>query len=157
MGRCRKSSQRKHNSSLLRRSETMSVEDKAAVQERLNMWDNILEQDPYLQKRIATSTEKAMKQGMEKGLEKRLEKGLQKGLQKGMEQGKMLGEVEGELNASRSIVLDIIDVRFPSLTEMAKRRVQKISAPTDLRQLAKRIVVAPDEKSALQALMSDAA
>lgn len=33
---------------LLRRSETMSIDDKVAVQERLNMWDNLLEQDPYL-------------------------------------------------------------------------------------------------------------
>jgi len=36
---------------------------------------------------------------------------------------------------------------------MAKRRVQKIQAPADLRQLVKKIVVAPDEKSALQVLM----
>ena len=55
------------------------------------------------------------------------------------------------------MVLDIIDVLFPGLTEMAKRRVQKIHVPGDLRQMLKKIVVAPDEKAALQSLMSDAA
>ncbi|HVB25776.1 MAG TPA: hypothetical protein VNG51_27815 [Ktedonobacteraceae bacterium] len=33
---------------LLRRSETMSIDDKVAVQERLNMWDYSLEQNSYL-------------------------------------------------------------------------------------------------------------
>src|SRR5581483_4862455 len=49
---------------LLRRSETMSLEDKVTVQERLSMWDNLLEQDPYLQKKIAISSKKAMEQGL---------------------------------------------------------------------------------------------
>ncbi len=111
---------------LLRRSETMSIEDKVAVQERLNMWDNLLDQDPYLQKKIATSSKKAVEKAVEEAVEKATEKALD----------------QGELNASRSMVLDIIDERFPTLTEMAKRRVQKIQAPADLRQLARKIVVA---------------
>src|SRR5712691_6221311 len=31
----------------------MPIEDQQAIQERLDMWDNLLEQDPYIQKKVA--------------------------------------------------------------------------------------------------------
>ncbi len=95
----------------------------------------------------------ACKKRLQSAQKKQWNKRYSKNWKKGWQQGILIGE----LNASRAIVLDIIDIRFPTLTEMAKRRVQKIQAPADLRQLAKKIVVAPDEKAALQVLMSDAA
>lgn len=148
---------------MLRRSETIPLDDKESVQERLDMWNSLLEQDEYLQKFIARRAEKKAEEIAEKKVEKAvgkaqeqgIQQGMQQGMQQGIEKGKALGETEGELKASRSFVLDIVAARFPSLTEMAKRRVQKIDKPANLRQIATGIAVAPDEKTALQALMSD--
>lgn len=146
---------------MLRRSETVSMDDKEPVQERLDMWDNLLEQDEYLQKFIDRKAEKKAEEIAEKKAEeiaeKKVGKAEEKGMQQGIEKGKVMGETEGELKASRSFVLDIVAMRFPSLTEMAKRRVQKIDKPANLRQIATGIAIAPDEKTALQVLMSEAA
>ena len=88
----------------------------------------------------------------EKPRHKHYNKTWKKKWKKGWIEGWQQGYALGELNASRTIVLDIIDVLFPKLTEMAKRHMQKIPAPADLRQLARKIVVAPD-RGFLQVLM----
>ncbi len=48
---------------LLRRADTVSLNDKEAVQEEMNVLDKLLEEDPYLQQKIAT--------GVAKGIAKR--------------------------------------------------------------------------------------
>ena len=93
------------------------------------MWDNLLEQDPYIQKKVA----------------------------KGVAKGKAEGEAKGEIRASQRMVIDLVDARFPSLVDLARQRVPKIKETDDLRQLGRQIATAPDEASALRVLSSYAA
>jgi hypothetical protein len=129
---------------LLRRSELVPVKDKAVVQERLNMWNNLLDEDPYLQSRIAQAAEKAA--------EKAAKQGLQQGLQQGLEKGRAEGEAEGALNASRQLVLELVEARFPGLKSFAEQRVLKMRKPESLRRLIGQIAVAPDEETARRTL-----
>ena len=114
---------------LLRRTETVPLDDKRKVQERLDMWDSLTEQDPKMKQIRAQS--KA--------------------------EGKAEGEAKGELKASQRMVLALIDVRFPSLIELAKRHVKQVKDPETLTQLAKQIAIAPDEDTARSILVSYAA
>jgi predicted transposase YdaD len=122
---------------LLRRAEIMSVEDQQAIQERLDMWDNLLEEDPYIQKKVA--------------------KGVAEGEARGEAKGEARGEAKGEIRASQRMVIDLVDARFPSLVDLARQRVQKIKETEDLRQLGRQIAVAPDEATARRVLTSFAA
>jgi hypothetical protein len=106
---------------LLRRTETVPLDDKRKVQERLDMWDSLTEQDPKMKQIRAQS------------------------------------KAEGELKASQRMVLALIDVRFPSLVELAKRHVKQVKDPETLTQLAKQIAIAPDEDTARSILASYAA
>ena len=110
---------------LLRRTETVPLDDKRKVQERLDMWDSLTEQDPKMKQIRA--------------------------------QSKAEGKAEGELKASQGMVLALIDVRFPSLVELAKRHVKQVKDPETLTQLAKQIAIAPDEDTARSILVSYAA
>ncbi len=110
---------------LLRRTETVPLDDKRKVQERLDMWDSLTEQDPKMKQIRA--------------------------------QSKAEGEAKGELKASQRMVLALIDVRFPSLVELAKRHVKQVKDPETLTQLAKQIAIAPDEDTARSILGSYAA
>jgi hypothetical protein len=121
---------------LLRRSETVSVQDKAVVQERLNMWNNLLDEDPIIQSRIA--------QGIERGIEKVVEKATEKATKK--------GEAEGALSTSRQLVLELVEARFPELVRFAEQRIMKIKKTESLKRLVGQIAVAPDEATARHAL-----
>jgi hypothetical protein len=101
------------------------LDDKRKVQERLDMWDSLTEQDPKMKQIRA--------------------------------QSKAEGKAEGELKASQRMVLALIDVRFPSLVELAKRHVKQVKDPETLTQLAKQIAIAPDEDTARSILVSYAA
>src|SRR5258705_11750386 len=79
---------------LLRRTETVPLDDKRKVQERLDMWDSLTEQDPKMKQIRA--------------------------------QSKAEGKAEGELKASQRMVLDLIEVRFPQLSETAEQSVKRI-------------------------------
>jgi hypothetical protein len=74
-----------------------------------------------------------------------------------MKQIRAQSKAEGELKASQRMVLALIDVRFPSLIELAKRHVKQVKDPETLTQLAKQIAIAPDEDTARSILDSYAA
>jgi len=122
---------------LLRRAEIMPQEDQQAIEERLDMWDNLLEEDPYIQKKIA--------------------KGVAKGRAEGEAEGEAKGRAEGELEASQKMAVEIVAARFPLLTELAKQYVKRIRKTDDLMQLGRQIAIAPDEATARRVLSSYAA
>lgn len=93
------------------------------------MWNNLLEEDPYIQKIRA----------------------------KRLAEGEAKGEARGEVIASQKMVLEFVEGRFPSLTELARERVHKIKTTEALRQLARQIAAAPDENTARQILDTYAA
>jgi len=105
------------------------LDDKRKVQERLDMWDSLIEQDP--KKKQIRAQSKA--------------------------EGKAEGEAKGELKASQRMVLDLIEVRFPQLSETAEQSVKRIKKLEALRQLGRQLAVAPDEAAARQVLSSYAA
>jgi flagellar biosynthesis/type III secretory pathway protein FliH len=91
------------------------------------MYDSLLESDPYFQQRMCEA-EKARQQAMEEGLQKGLRKGQLKNL------------------------IELIGLRFPALKELAQQRVPQFTTHEELLHLMQRIVMAPDEEAARQAL-----
>ncbi|HLI91425.1 MAG TPA: hypothetical protein VKV37_22245, partial [Ktedonobacteraceae bacterium] len=112
---------------LLRRSRTLSEPEKQQVEERLRMYDSLLESDPYFQERLRKA-EKARQQAREEGLQEGLREGQQKNL------------------------IELIGLRFPALKELARQQVPQFTTDDELLQLMQRIVMAPDEEAARRAL-----
>lgn len=102
---------------ILRRSKTLSEQDKQIVEERLHMYDSLLDEDPEIQELVA----------------------------------------KAELRGQQKAVIDIIEMRFPALTEEAQEKVARLNKADQLSQLMKQMVMAPDEAKARWALKTFAA
>ncbi len=94
---------------LLERVKTLPQEDKHRVEERLHMFDSLLEDDPYIQERENRA------------------------------------EARGETRALQQAVVEVVQVRFPTLEELAQQTVTQVSRPDALHLLIKQISAAPDE------------
>ncbi len=99
------------------------------------MYDSLLESDPYFQERLRKA-QKARQQAREEGLQQGLQQGLQEGLREGQQKN----------------LIELIGLRFPALKELAQQRVPLFTTDDELLQLMQRIVMAPDEEAAQQAL-----
>ncbi len=106
---------------LLRRAEIMPPEDKRHIQERLDMWDNLLEEDPYIKKKVAQSEAK------------------------GKAKGRAEGRAEGEVTGLQNAVVRIVRGRFPTLTELAQQKVAQVNETEVLYYLVEQLSTAPDE------------
>jgi predicted transposase YdaD len=104
----------------LRRSEMVSPEDKQRIEEELDMFESLLEESRFVQKARA----------------------------EGMALGKSEGLVEGEVQALQQAIIEIVEARFPSLTEQAKHAVETVKEPTALHMLIRKFSTAPDENIA---------
>jgi len=104
----------------LRRAETVPPRDKRKVEERLDMFEHLLEQDEYIQKQRAL----------------------------GEAEGELRGETRGEIRGMQKGIISIVDARFPTLTKLAQQHIERIDKPDDLDRLLRMIVVAPDENTA---------
>jgi hypothetical protein len=113
---------------ILRRSKMLSEQEKQSVEERLQVYDSLLESDPYFQKRLARETDEARQIALEEGLQKGLREGQQKNL------------------------IELIALRFPALKELAQQQVPQFTTDDELLQLMQGIVIAPDEEAARRAL-----
>ena len=118
---------------LLRRADIVPLEDKRRIQERLDMWDNLIEQDPWVQKKKAEAKAEGEAEG--------LAEGLAKGLAEGLAEGEVKGEVKGLQNA----VVRIVKGRFPSLSELAQQKVVQVNEAPVLYYLVEQLSTAPDE------------
>jgi predicted transposase YdaD len=116
---------------VLRRADIVSVEEKRKVEERLNMYDDLMEKDPKMQKIRAESEARGEAKGEAKGISKGRTEGLQ------------------------TAILVIVKGRFPSLFKMAKQSVRHISTNEELSNLLAQIAVAPDETAARLLLTPD--
>jgi predicted transposase YdaD len=101
----------------LKRSDTVSEEVKRKVQDRLDMFEQLLEQNDFVQKQRAL----------------------------GEARGEARGKAEGELQALRGVLLNIVQTRFPKLVEVARKRVDQTGQAATLNQLISSLVIAPDE------------
>jgi hypothetical protein len=65
-----------------------------------------------------------------------------------IQQMRATSEEKGEIKALRNIVLDTVQVRFPSLLDIAQQAAHSISDAAKLRQLNIQILTAPNEEHA---------
>ena len=67
------------------------------------------------------------------------------------------GEAEGEVRMAQKMIVGLVEVRFPSLAELAQERVALVRNTDALSQLMKQVATVPDEATALWLLNSLAA
>ncbi len=65
-----------------------------------------------------------------------------------IQRGKAEAKAEAKVEASQEMIVGIVEARFPELVDLAQERVEKIRQLEVLNQLAKQIVLAPDEATA---------
>lgn len=115
-------------SHILRRTETMSNEDKQAIKEALKAmfaYEEIIQDDPVIQSLLA---------------QRELE-------------GEARGEARGEINGMRESILSILSIRFsPALATQAQPAVMSIQDYEALKRLQRQLLKAEDEKTALLVL-----
>jgi len=111
------------------RTGTMTQLEKVKTREALSMYDNLWDQSAIIQQMRAASEKK------------------------GEEKGKAEGKIEGTIETFQKTILEIVQVRFPSLLDLAKQTVHAISGAEQLHQLQLQLLTAPDEEHA-QALFS---
>lgn len=69
-------------------------------------------------------------------------------LNEGIEKGREEGIEEGKLEGLQQAVLNVVEARFPPLTELARQRVSQIRTPDTVNLLLKGVATAPDETAA---------
>ena len=109
---------------ILRRSGTVSLQDKQEVEDHLDYYDSLLDQDPYIQE--------------QKALERVL--------------GRNEGIYEGRIQELQQMLLEVVEERFPSLAGLAQQKVKQTLRPEVLRQTVKLMFAAPDEATARRLL-----
>ena len=102
----------------------VSPEDKQRIEEELKMFDSLIEESSLVRRK----TEKARAEGLAVG--------------------KSEGLVEGEVHALQQAIIEIVEARFPSLTEQAKQVIETVREPTALHILIRKFSTAPDENIA---------
>lgn len=80
-------------------------------------YDSLLDEDPEVQERVA----------------------------RGIAEGKAEGIAEGQVEIAQELVTDFVEVRFPTLTQLARERVRRIKSTDALKLLAKQVAAASNE------------
>ncbi|GAC1393862.1 MAG: hypothetical protein NVSMB38_23830 [Ktedonobacteraceae bacterium] len=111
----------------------------------MKSYDSLLDGDVELQKEI----QEVIQEGIQKGIQEKIAESERNGLQQGLQQGIQQG--------MQQVILDIVEVRFPSLLEVAKQQVVHLNDKSKLSQLTKQITLAPDETTARWTLSTFAA
>ena len=145
---------------MLRRTDCVLEEDKRMIQERLSMYDDLMEKDPEMQRLRAKYKTEGLAEGLAKGLAEVKTEGLAKGKSEGLAEGKFEGLAEGraeglaegEARTLQEAILTIIEAHFPTLTKQAQRRVALIRDTNNLRELFRQLLGASDEVTARERL-----
>ncbi len=104
----------------MRRADTVLPKHKHKVEERLNMFNDLLEHDPYVQQQRAL----------------------------GKAEGKAEGKAQGEMETLQKVIVNMVIDRFPTLVELAQKRVMQIKKPEAFYLLISQLNTAPDENIA---------
>ena len=108
----------------LHRTTTISNQEKEKVQERLDTFRKLFEEDPFVQSF-----------GSRKKEEGKLE-------------GKLEGKIEGQVESARDFLLDFLNTRFPVLGREMQPRIQRVNNAQKLKEAFTSVVLAADEKVA---------
>jgi predicted transposase YdaD len=106
---------------------------------RFNMFQDIL-RESWVYQEIG---QEFLEQGFEKGLEKGLEQGLAKGLEQGIEMGRE-EERRRRIQDYRQLIINIIQLRFPAITEQATQQTRGIDDPELLQSLNLKLLAVQD-------------
>ncbi len=115
-------------STFLRRAEVMPPLEKQRVQERLKMFDELLEQDEFVQRQH----------------------------ERGLEQGRIEGMREGEIRAYQRMLVKTVKDRFPPLEDLARQRAAQTREVDDLEEII-RLVNAIDDENTVRIILDRAA
>ena len=88
------------------------------------MFDELLEQDEFVQKQ------------------------RERGLQEGRLEGRLEGKIEGQIEAFQTILVDIVKNKFPSLEDLAQQRATQTRKVDALREVIQLVSAANDENIA---------
>jgi flagellar biosynthesis/type III secretory pathway protein FliH len=94
---------------------------------------------PYVTSAERFGIAKGRQQGIEEGLQQGIEKGLQQGIEKGLQRG----IEEGQVIAGRQDVLELLEVRFGSVPEEVRERVNAETDRERLRQWHRLVAICP--------------
>lgn len=98
---------------ILRRSNTVSEQDKQIVEEKMSIeYDSLIDEDPEVKERVAK------------------------------------GEAEGEIKGLQKMAIKAVEDQYPTLEDLAQRRIVAIRKPETLMQLVQLIYKAPNEDMA---------
>lgn len=121
---------------ILRRADFLPLEDKQTIEERLTMFDDLIENDPKMKKIRKDCEIKGRAEGEAKG--------RAEGEAKGEARGRAAGRAEGLQVA----VMIAVELRFPPLAELAQQKVPQVKKAEVLDLLLQDIKEAPDERVA---------
>ncbi|HEV2654482.1 MAG TPA: hypothetical protein VGT82_05965 [Ktedonobacteraceae bacterium] len=110
---------------VLRRSTIVSEQDKRIIEERLSMYDDLMEKDPKMRKIRAESEAR----------------------------GEARGEAKGALRTLRMTILLLVKGRFPALLEQTQQRVKRITSVDELERLFEQLASASDEATVRSLLL----
>jgi hypothetical protein len=144
---------------LLRRSETIPLEEKLRMEKDLMMYDPLFEQDPWVQSKVAEAEARGEARGKAEAEER--EKKLQAQLKTELEararveaevhirkeaEARERAETEAkEADALQKAVVVLVETRFPRLVSLARENVVLIKNPIELSSMVKQVALAPDE------------
>ncbi len=114
---------------LLERTGTVADVEKGQIKERLNMFDELWEKSPTIQK----MREQYRMQGVEQGIERGLEQGLQ---------------------ALQRSLVNVVRAKYPDLAELAQQQAPHFNKPDTLEMLIQQVVLAPNASTARKMLQS---
>jgi predicted transposase YdaD len=112
----------------LQRTDTVSIEDKRRIVEKMSNLESLLDENPFVQKRRA--------------------EGLAEGEAKGRAEGEAKGRAEGRAEGLQRAVITVVEGRFPPLAELAQKSVASVTKADALAIILKGMVTAPDEATA---------
>ncbi|MDQ6662546.1 MAG: hypothetical protein M3Z24_16475 [Chloroflexota bacterium] len=124
---------------LLRRAKIVSQPDKSRVEEKLSMWDDLLENDEYIKKIKERAAAEATAEA------------------KAEAEAEAAQIAQTNMRELRKAIVKIVEGRFPTLTDLAQQKVIQIEKPDVLYYLITQTATAPDEKIARFLLSSPAA
>ncbi len=105
---------------VLRRANIVPLEEKRVIEERLNMYDDLMEKDPKMMRLRAQWEAKSRAEGRD----------------------------EGRIQELQTMVSTFVQVRFPMLVELAQQKVKHVSTADELRHLFQQLMTASDESAA---------
>lgn len=112
---------------IMRRTRTMSEQEKQKVEEELRMqynYDYFIDENPLVQERIEKAEAKAIARG------------------------EAIGQARGEARGKQNAILSLLNLRFPALEDQAQSAIHNIQDLQQLETLFKQMVLAADEQEA---------